>query len=174
MGLESGTYISDLVATNPPGSDPKSDGDGHIRLIKSTIKATFPNVNGAISSTDEELSELSVHSDSVTVTNATDIGGTVYVRKITSKFWLVEGDLSNLTGGASSGVWASFPGTLGAITQQCVATYYNAAGGPDFVAILFQQNGANVEINVRPWTGAASGTIPYVGHVILNTVLFMA
>jgi hypothetical protein len=48
MGIESGTYINDLVTTNPIGaSDPVSDGDNHIRLIKSVIRATFPGMAGA-------------------------------------------------------------------------------------------------------------------------------
>ena len=55
MTVESATYISDLNSTYPAGTDAKSEGDNHIRLIKSTIKATFPNVNGAVSATDEEL-----------------------------------------------------------------------------------------------------------------------
>lgn len=55
MALETGTYISDLVSTNPVSGDPKSQGDDHIRLLKSTIKATFPNVNAAVTPTDEEL-----------------------------------------------------------------------------------------------------------------------
>lgn len=55
MGLESATYISDLVATNPLGTDLKSQGDDHIRLIKSAIKATFPNVSGAVTATHGEL-----------------------------------------------------------------------------------------------------------------------
>lgn len=57
-GLETGTYISDLVVTNPLGSDLASTLDDHLRLLKSTIKATFPNINGAVSATDEELSLL--------------------------------------------------------------------------------------------------------------------
>ena len=48
MGLESGTYIDDLVATNPTGTDVVSKGDDHIRLIKSTIKASFPDVDDAV------------------------------------------------------------------------------------------------------------------------------
>lgn len=55
MGLETGTYISDLVATNPTSSDPKSQGDDHLRLIKSTVKATFPNVSNAVTPTHTEL-----------------------------------------------------------------------------------------------------------------------
>ena len=55
MALETGTYISDLVSTNPTASDPKSQGDDHLRLIKSTVKATFPNVSGAVTPTHTEL-----------------------------------------------------------------------------------------------------------------------
>ena len=52
MPLETGTYISDLNASNPVGaSDTKSEGDNHIRLIKSTILATFPNITGAMTLT---------------------------------------------------------------------------------------------------------------------------
>ena len=55
MGLETGTYISDLVSTNPISADPKSEGDDHIRLVKSTVKATFPNITGAVTPTHTEL-----------------------------------------------------------------------------------------------------------------------
>ncbi len=55
MALETGTYISDLVSTNPVSGDPKSQGDDHLRLLKSTIKTTFPNVTGAVTPTHTEL-----------------------------------------------------------------------------------------------------------------------
>ncbi len=55
MALETGTYISDLTITNPTSTDPKSQGDDHIRLLKSTVKATFPNVTGAVTATQAEL-----------------------------------------------------------------------------------------------------------------------
>lgn len=58
MGLESATYISDLVATNPVVGDQVSTADDHIRLIKSAVKATFPNVAGAVTATHTELSML--------------------------------------------------------------------------------------------------------------------
>src|SRR5215831_10700833 len=41
MGLESGTFVEDLVSSNPPGSDQKAQGDDHLRLIKSTLRNTF-------------------------------------------------------------------------------------------------------------------------------------
>ena len=39
MGLEAGTTIDDLVATNPLSTDPRSEGDDHLRLIKAVLKA---------------------------------------------------------------------------------------------------------------------------------------
>ncbi len=45
MGLESGTYLSDLVSSNPTGTDFESQGDDHLRLIKSTLQSTFPNAD---------------------------------------------------------------------------------------------------------------------------------
>lgn len=55
MALETGTYIDDLVSSNPPQSDSLTQAAGHLRLIKSTILATFPNITGAISSTDTAI-----------------------------------------------------------------------------------------------------------------------
>jgi hypothetical protein len=41
MGLETGSYIKDLVPTNPQGTDPKSQGDDHLRLIKTVLANQF-------------------------------------------------------------------------------------------------------------------------------------
>jgi len=48
MALESGTYLDDLVATNPTASDNVSQGDNHLRLIKSVLKNSFPSVDAAV------------------------------------------------------------------------------------------------------------------------------
>lgn len=58
MALETGTYISDLVTANPTATDPKSQGDDHIRFLKSTIKSTFPNVNGLVTATQTDLNSI--------------------------------------------------------------------------------------------------------------------
>lgn len=42
MSLETAGFIKDLVSTNPEGTDPKSQGDDHIRMIKAVLKAQFP------------------------------------------------------------------------------------------------------------------------------------
>lgn len=57
-GLETGTYISDLVVTNPTGADDYATADDHIRLLKSTTKNTFPNITGAVLPTQVELNLL--------------------------------------------------------------------------------------------------------------------
>lgn len=47
MPLETGTYVQDLDAANPAGSDDISLGDNHLRLIKSVLKTTLPNASKA-------------------------------------------------------------------------------------------------------------------------------
>lgn len=58
MALETGTYVSDLVVTNPAHADGLNNADAHLRLIKSTIKATFPNITGPVSLTQAQINGL--------------------------------------------------------------------------------------------------------------------
>lgn len=69
MALESSTYIDGLVPTNPTSSDGLSQGDDHLRLLKSTLKNSFPNVSGAVTATHTELS----YTDGVTSSIQTQI-----------------------------------------------------------------------------------------------------
>jgi hypothetical protein len=55
MALESATYINSLNSSNPVATDPLSQADEHIRLLKSTIKATWPNITGAVAATQADL-----------------------------------------------------------------------------------------------------------------------
>ena len=50
MPIETATYISDLVPSNPAGSDPLFTSDDHVRLIKGALKNTFPGITGALTS----------------------------------------------------------------------------------------------------------------------------
>jgi len=63
MGLETGTTISQLDATWPLGGDQKSQGDNHLRLIKSLLKTQFPGSGGLgfnvpITATESDLNAL--------------------------------------------------------------------------------------------------------------------
>jgi len=73
MGLETGTYISDLNSSNPVAGDPVNEGDDHIRLVKSTVKATFPSITGAVTSTHTELNLLDGVTANTTELNYVDI-----------------------------------------------------------------------------------------------------
>ena len=59
MALEAATYINGLVSSNPPAGDPVTQADDHLRLIKATILATFPNLTGAVSVVQEKLNNSS-------------------------------------------------------------------------------------------------------------------
>lgn len=58
MALETATYINGLVPTNPAQGDLVSAGDDHLRLLKSTIRNTFPNITGAITASHTELNHM--------------------------------------------------------------------------------------------------------------------
>lgn len=59
MGLESGTYIDSLNESWPIGSeDTVSQSDDHLRLLKTTIKNTFPNIDGEVTPTPAQLNML--------------------------------------------------------------------------------------------------------------------
>jgi Pectate lyase superfamily protein len=55
MALESATYISGLNSLYPETGDAKTEGDDHLRLIKSTLLATFPNISGALTHTHTQI-----------------------------------------------------------------------------------------------------------------------
>jgi len=70
MALENPTYISDLVSTNPTATDGLSQGDDHIRNFKSAVKATLPNLTGAVTATHIEINLLAGASSSAGDINA--------------------------------------------------------------------------------------------------------
>ena len=59
MALETATHNNQLVAANPTATDPKSQGDDHLRLVKSVLLTDFPNVGGIVTATHTELNLLS-------------------------------------------------------------------------------------------------------------------
>jgi hypothetical protein len=64
MALESTTKISGLVATNPTSTDVVSQGDNHLRLIKSVLKSSFP------SDVDVQIPDISGKSSHYLTTNS--------------------------------------------------------------------------------------------------------
>ena len=54
MAVESATYISQLVDTNPVVGDPVGEGDDHLRLIKIVLKTQFSGLTGTTAITPSE------------------------------------------------------------------------------------------------------------------------
>lgn len=55
MPLETGEFITDLVITNPLGTDPKAQGDDHLRLLKKVLQQSFPAIDAEVLSTPDEI-----------------------------------------------------------------------------------------------------------------------
>lgn len=74
MTVETGTYINSLNAQFPPETDALSEIDEHLKIIKSTIKNTFPNVDAAVTATPTELNKkTAIVSDGTNATFNTNI-----------------------------------------------------------------------------------------------------
>lgn len=127
MGLEAVTHISDLVATNPALGDPKSEGDDHIRNIKSALKTDFPNVNNVVSASDEELSGLaaaglaSVHGSMVMSANWAV--GAISLRKMTKDFACLSGYFQASGSGSTASITTIQAGYRPAVNVYFPATF---------------------------------------------------
>ena len=89
MGLENAKYISELVVTNPIGAtDPVSEGDNHLRLIKDVLQTQFSGFVGsqvspkAVTLTEDQINDAGQKSATQTITGqwtfsnpASDFGG---------------------------------------------------------------------------------------------------
>lgn len=92
MGLETATYISQLVDTNPTTSDPVSQGDDHLRLIKSVLQDQFTTLGAAaVTTTAAELNLL----DGVTTLAQEGTAVLSTGETGTTKFLRVDGDNSS-------------------------------------------------------------------------------
>jgi hypothetical protein len=58
MALETAFFISGLNSANPQSTDSVAQADDHLRLIKSTVKNTFPNLTGAVTKTHSQINDL--------------------------------------------------------------------------------------------------------------------
>lgn len=99
MALESGTYINSLNASNPASTDGLGQADDHIRLLKSTIKSTFPNIDAAVTATEDNLNLL---------TSFSSASGT-------------SADLNLLAGQAAGGLTSTELGYLKSVTSDIQA-----------------------------------------------------
>lgn len=131
MGLETFGFIDSLNASNPVGaSDPKSQGDDHIRGIKSTLLATFPSVAGAITLTHTQLNNAAIKTEANVFTAAQQITNATPVFKFyesdagaDEKLWRIVTSANGFyvqtrtdaDGGGATAMWLARSGTT--VTQ---------------------------------------------------------
>ena len=146
MGIESATFVTQLVDTNPTSSDNANQGDNHLRLIKTTLLNTFPNITGAVTVS---------HTDLNTVTGKLDkTGGTL------------TGPLAGTTGSFSGSITAAggFVGNASSATKLATARTINGASFDGTANVTFGTDavaeGANLYFtNARARSAiSASGT----------------
>jgi hypothetical protein len=87
MALESASFISGLVSANPPGTDAISQGDDHLRLIKTVLKASLPNADEAINGIHTKATEPSSTSAGLIWFDTTD--KLIKIRNEANDAWII-------------------------------------------------------------------------------------
>jgi hypothetical protein len=63
MALDGANFIAELSITDPPGSDPLSQGDDQIRTIKRATFQSFPLIAAAVNITDAQMNLMAVKNE---------------------------------------------------------------------------------------------------------------
>lgn len=115
MTIETATYIGSLNAAYPAATDQIPEGDDHIRLLKSTIKATFPNVSAAVTPVAADFNLLTGANAALTLTAPTllnswaNSGGANLVAGYWKDAWGVVHMQGTITGGADGSIICTLP-----------------------------------------------------------------
>jgi hypothetical protein len=99
MGLETGDYIDDLNAANPLGTDAKSQGDDHLRLVKKVLKQSFPAVDGPVTGTPAQLNNAASANPTYTTLELGHASDTTLARIAAGRVSVEGNELARLVGG---------------------------------------------------------------------------
>ena len=150
MAIETATYISGLDSAKPGATDSKSEGDDHIRLLKSTILATFPSVTGAVTMTHTQLNSI----PTLATLASPALTGTPTVPTAAVS--------TNTTQAASTAYVMSAISTVNAATTSTTLTISNAAA----VTLTAGQHDVTIYSGVCTWTLPAA---PTAGQFVIVT-----
>jgi len=167
MGVETATYISQLSATNPLGTDPISEGDDQIRLVKEVLQAQFTSLGAAaVTGTAAELNLIDGYTGTTAELNTLDVTtqGTSEASKVVTAD--ANGDVTIADGAYDFDV-ASHDGTngllLGGTLVTATATELNLIDG---------YTGTTVELNTldvtTQGTAEASKVVTSDGSLVTN------
>ena len=88
MPVESATYISQLNTAYPAAGDNISEGDDHVRLVKTVLKAQFPNLaTTAVSQTSAQMNKLGFETGTIVMFAAGTVPTTETISGV--KDWLL-------------------------------------------------------------------------------------
>ena len=159
MGLETATYIGGLTPAWPLATDTKSQGDDHLRLLKSTLQATFPTATRAFYFPTVEVVSALISLD------ATDQNNTLYVDTSGGS---VTVNLPSGFGATEKGWQCTVVKTSNdanaAIVTPASGTIYSKVGNTATIRV-----GCMVEPAVFEWSG--SGWICYKPGTVIGEVM---
>lgn len=138
MGIDNPypTYIDDLDVTLPAATDPLSQADDHIRMIKTVLKQTFPNINGAVTKTQAQLdSTHAATADSATTAGTcTGNAATATTAAACTGNAATATTAAACTGNAATATTAS---NANAVDGKSIAVVSSMPGAPDANTIYF-------------------------------------
>lgn len=148
MGLEAFSYITSLNSSNPVGaSDPKSEGDDHLRGIKAVLLASFPSISGAVTLTHTQINDAALKSAANTLTGNLTLDDVSLI---------IEGGAANVTV-SHNGTDLSIAGTSTTDINLTGITALNAGTvDADFDAITATSYGGITEANLVDKSAAES------------------
>ena len=170
MALETATYISGLVAVNPLSTDPKSQGDDHLRLIKSVLLNSFPGVSGAVTATHTELNYVAGVTSSIqaqinAITAQLSGGSAIALNSVAAAT-----NTATIGNGANQINWNwTLTGASGKgfnVSETAAAT--NGAGSQDLVRIATLSNSTANPLRVSA-RGSDAIVVGYKGDVSISS-----
>lgn len=154
MALENATYIDELDSGYPKVDDALSHADDHIRLLKSVILSSLPNISGPVTATEIELNVLDGILSTLSVNDLNLLAGAV------------------ATGGLVAADITALSGSTGNIDSRLSALELGGGGGgaatlPDTVIWHNRLNlGAGADFVVC-WSNFQNGTLqPHLGFTL--------
>jgi hypothetical protein len=175
VSIETATYLDDLNASLPAGTDDRSEGDNHIRLLKSVLQNTFPNITGAVTVTQSDLNSIGTFASSTgeTWTGTHDFtGATITVPTQTAGDNTTKAASTAFVTAAVSGATAGSAPTLSVVTgttQTAVAnTHYVLTNASATTVTLPGSPSAGDEVWVSVSNGRVDNVIAGGGSDIMN------
>jgi microcystin-dependent protein len=133
VALETFNYLDSLVPTNPVVADGLVNGDDHIRGIKSTLKATFPNITGVVTATQDALNSAAVQATTGTALFADIVRYASH--SVDAVVYSAPGVLTWYLNGTAAATWNNTAGGQTNFAFHGPVTFDGAITGPGVIPI---------------------------------------